>query len=164
MLVRPLVGLVVLFVIALAGMWITMLLSRQANVVTLAVSDYADGTFMSIELEARAESNERRVRAKHAVVSELLAGQLTLREAAARFRELDAHMPVLRDLLLRHHPGVSYEVASCRQVLEYVQAKLEATAPEFEPTASERATGSKRMAQLQAERQALEAEAGARKP
>ena len=164
MLPRPLVYLVVPFVIALAGMWIAMLLSRRANVVNLAVSGYADGTFMSFESEARVESNLRRVRAKHAVASELLAGQLTLGEAAARFRELDAHMPDRRDFLLRRHPAVSYEVALCRQVIEYVEAKLEATTPGFEPTALERETGPKRMAQLQAELQALEAEAGLRKP
>src|SRR5262249_17920621 len=69
-------------------------------------------------------STQRRLRAKEAVVTELLAGRLTLLEAAARFGELDAGMPETRDRVLRAYPGVPYRVGLCRQVIAYAGAEL----------------------------------------
>jgi hypothetical protein len=94
----------------------------------------------------------RHTQAKRAVVTELLADRLTLMEAAARFRELDAGMPETRDRLLQAYPGVSYEEALCRQVIELARGELEVRAPEQVKRV---------VARLEAELQAfLECEAG----
>src|SRR5262249_6457087 len=55
---------------------------------------------------------------------------LTLVEAAARFRELDAGMPETRDRLAKEYPGVPYEVALCRQVIAHALSALQVRALE----------------------------------
>src|SRR5262245_10098510 len=64
-----------------------------AHILPVAVGEYLEGLVLSTDLRTRVESNHRRIQAKHEVVCELLAGRLTLREAAARFRDLDAGLP-----------------------------------------------------------------------
>src|SRR5262245_60713585 len=64
-----------------------------------SVVEYVDGVVLSNELQTELASNHRRLQAKHAVVTELLAGRLSLRAAAARFGELDADVPDIRDRL-----------------------------------------------------------------
>src|SRR5262249_5541514 len=88
------------------------------HLLPVAVGEYLDAVALSTDLQTRLESNHRRVQAKHEVVCKLLAGRLTLPEAAASFRELDAGLPEGRDLLLQRYPAVPYEVAVCRQVIE----------------------------------------------
>jgi hypothetical protein len=95
-----------------------------------AVGEYLEGVAASSDLQTRVESNHRRIQAKHAVVAELLAGRLTLREAATRFGELDADVPGIRDRLAQRYPGASYEVALCQEVIEQVRSVLRVRAPE----------------------------------
>jgi hypothetical protein len=63
-------------------------------------------------------------------VTELIAGRLTLREAAARFGDLDAEVPLLRDSVKQRYPGVAYEVALCRVVVDWTRSVLQVRAPE----------------------------------
>jgi hypothetical protein len=95
-----------------------------------AVGEYLDGVVSSTDWQARVESNYRRIQAKHAVVTELIAGRLKLREAAARFGELDADVPGIRDRLAQHYPGASYEVALCHEVIEQARSVLRVRVPE----------------------------------
>jgi hypothetical protein len=44
-------------------------------------------------VQAEIERSQQRIRAKRAAAQEFIAGRLTLREAAARFREADAGLP-----------------------------------------------------------------------
>src|SRR5262249_15105554 len=84
-----------------------------------AVGEYLEGVALSSDLQTRLESTLRRLQTKDAVLTELLAGRLTLLEAAARFEELNSGIPETRHRLLKAYPGVSYQVALCRQVIEY---------------------------------------------
>jgi hypothetical protein len=68
---------------------------------------------------------QHRHAAKEAVAEEAAAGRLTLLEAAARFRDLDADLPEEQRRALRLAlPAGSDEERSCRQVLYYVEASL----------------------------------------
>jgi hypothetical protein len=94
------------------------------------VGEYLDAFALRTEWQERAAMSYRHTQVKHAVVTELLADRLTLMEAAARFRELDADMPETRDRLLQAYPGMPYEVALCRQVIGHARGELEVRAPE----------------------------------
>jgi hypothetical protein len=93
-----------------------------------AVGDYLDGVVLSSDLQPRVESNHRRIQAKYVVVTELLAGRVTLRAAAARFAELDADVPDVRERLAQRYPGAPAEVAWCREVIEHARSVLRARA------------------------------------
>jgi len=122
----------------------------------VTLGEYLEGLALSTDLQARLESTQRRVQARDAVVTELLAGRLTLLEAAARFGELNAGMPETRDRVMRAYPGAPYRVALCRQVIEQARSVLLVRAPEQ----VERV-----VARLEAELQAhMECEAGLRLP
>jgi hypothetical protein len=121
-----------------------------------AVGEYLDAFALDTESQERAAMIHRCLQAKCAVVTELLADRLTLLEAAARFRELDAGMPEARDRLLQAYPGVPYEVALCQQVIAHARSELKVRAPEQVKSV---------VARLEAELQAhLECEAGLRLP
>jgi len=100
------------------------------HVVPTAVGEYLEGVDLATDLQALAESNHWRLQAKHAVVTELLAGRLTLREAAARFEALNADDPEIRNRLSQLYPGVSYKEALCRNVIEHARSELRLRAPE----------------------------------
>ena len=122
------------------------------HLLPVAVGEYLEGVALSTDLQTRLESNHRRLQAKYAVVTELLAGRLTLLEAAANFRDLDADLSEARDRLVQQYQGVPYEVALCRQVIEYARGELRLRAPEQVESV---------VARLEAELQArLECEAG----
>jgi hypothetical protein len=95
-----------------------------------AVGEYLDGVAVSSDLQTRAESNHRRLQAKYAIVTKLLAHRLTLREAAAHFGDLDADVPGIRDLLTQRYPGVPHDVALCREVIAQARSVLLVRAPE----------------------------------
>jgi hypothetical protein len=95
-----------------------------------AVGEYLDGVAVSSDLQAQAESNHRRLQAKYAIVTELLARRLTLRDAAARFGDLDAEVPGIRDRLTQPYPGVAYEVALCHEVIAQARSVLRVRTPE----------------------------------
>src|SRR5262249_31634472 len=94
------------------------------HLLPVAVGEYLEGVALSTDLQTRAESNHRRIQAKHDVICELLAGRLTLLEAAAGFRDLDAGLPEVRDRLVQHYPGMPYEMMLCRQVIEQERSVL----------------------------------------
>jgi hypothetical protein len=120
------------------------------------VGEFLKAAALRDELEARAEMNHRRILAKHEVVTALLGRRLTLVEAAARFRDLDAGLPELRERLLQQYPGVSYELAQCRNVIENARSELQLRALEQVESV---------VARLEAELQAqLECETGLRLP
>jgi hypothetical protein len=128
----------------------------EPHILPAAVGEYLDTYALRTKFREHTAMNYLRVQAKRAVVTELLADRLTLGEAAARFRELDADMPETRDRLVQHYPGVPYEVAMCRQVIEQARSVLRVRAPEQ----VERV-----VARLEAELEAhLECEAGLRLP
>jgi hypothetical protein len=102
----------------------------RLRLLPVAVGEYLQGVTSSTDLDTRLESNYRRVQAKYAVVTELVAGRLTLLDAAARFRDLDAGLPDVRDRLMEQYPGVPYAVALCRHVIEHARSVLRVQAPE----------------------------------
>lgn len=79
-------------------------------------------------LDAQDGLADRRMALKGAVVRQLIAGELTLPEAAARFRCVNARFQG-RDYFRERHPSVSAEEAACRQVIAWVEVELRQTAP-----------------------------------
>jgi hypothetical protein len=88
--------------------------------------DEAYGT----ELDREAEETFRREVTKEEVVPEVLAGRLTLWQAAARFRALDATAsPRIRKSLGEGFPGIAEDERCCRKVITWV-ARREAERPD----------------------------------
>jgi hypothetical protein len=67
------------------------------------------------ELDREAEETFRRLAARDEAVRDVLDGRLTLWQAAARFRDLDATAPACaRRDLARCFPGISEDERCCR--------------------------------------------------
>src|SRR5262249_12037999 len=63
--------------------------------------------------------------AKHQIVQEVIAGQMTLLEAAAHFRALDRQPPAFDWEAFRFsYPGPSEEERHCQEVTTYVANQL----------------------------------------
>jgi hypothetical protein len=71
-----------------------------------------------------------RIRVKQKVVERLLAGELSLVEAAAWFRFVNDHPPDCRCDFRRAMPGRSDGEKACRQVLAWAELDLKAGMPE----------------------------------
>jgi hypothetical protein len=78
----------------------------------------------SHELDAQIEESLQRCKAKENSARALIAGQLTLLEAAARFRTVNASWPKARTFLQHAYAGLPYEHALCRQIIAYAEAEL----------------------------------------
>src|SRR5262249_34353306 len=77
------------------------------------------------QLQEELEATQKRIRAKQAVVAELLAERMTLRQAVATFQELDAGKPARQLVLWREKcPGDTDEERYCWAVLCFVAAEV----------------------------------------
>lgn len=77
------------------------------------------------ELERQRLALLRHIEAKRAVARELVAERLTLREAAARFRDLDRDAPEIYWRGFPYlYPGRSEAERYCRQVIDCVEGEL----------------------------------------
>jgi hypothetical protein len=81
------------------------------------------------ELDRNREALLRRIEAKEAVVAELVAGRLTLLQAAARFRALKGDPPGVAELFPPEW-GRSEGERLCREVMVWVNGWLAERAPE----------------------------------
>ena len=98
----------------------------------------------------------QRYEAKEAIIAEVIADRLTLLEAAAQFHDLNATWPRASHWLQQQYPGVPYELALCRQIIDQVCIELR----QYDPERSDRV-----VARLEAELQAhLKCETGLRLP
>jgi hypothetical protein len=78
-----------------------------------------------VALQGEIDRTQERGLAKRAIVAELLAERLTLRQAAARFQELNATTPERQLARWREIcPGNTDEERNCWAVLRYVGAEL----------------------------------------
>ncbi len=108
------------------------------------------------ELEEENQGVLRRVDEKQAVSREVLAGRLTLVEAAARFRTVNTAYPESMSYLRNLCSGGSDEERLCRQVIGWVEG---------EGSGGDRAETHRVVARLEAELQELlRSEAGIRLP
>jgi hypothetical protein len=82
------------------------------------------------QLDDNLERSMRRREAKAAIVAEVIADRLTLLEAAAQFRDLNATWPRASHWLQQRYPGAPYELALCRQIIDRVCIELRQCAPE----------------------------------
>ena len=72
-------------------------------------------------LDARLPHHRARQEAKWRVTAEVEAGRLSLWEAAARFRDLNAPDPVIVEATRLTWEGRPYEECLCRNVIRYVR-------------------------------------------
>jgi len=82
------------------------------------------------QLDDQLKRSIPRHEAKGMIVAEVIAGRCTLLEAAARFRDLNATWPKAGHWLEQRFPGVSYELALCRQIIDDVRDELRHRAPD----------------------------------
>lgn len=79
------------------------------------------------DLEALTRVVLRRIEVKDQIVREVVANRLSLREAAARFRDLQAAATDLsEETYLWHYPGGTIDDRYCRAVIARVQHLLQA--------------------------------------
>jgi hypothetical protein len=76
------------------------------------------------ELDDQVRRVRRRCDAKDAVVADVINGRLTLLEAAARFRTLDASNPRAAYWLAHHYRDQQYELALCHSIIHRVKLEL----------------------------------------
>lgn len=81
-------------------------------------------------LDDELERSTQRLKAKEAIVGEVIAGRLNLLKAAARYRDLNSDQPRIRHQLEQEFPGVSYELTLCRQIIARVRDELMERAPD----------------------------------
>jgi len=80
------------------------------------------------EIKDEVKRVQRRWDAKVAVVADVIAGRLTLFEAAARFRNLNASCPQAEHWLSFQFGDQPYELALCRSVIQRVELELRSRA------------------------------------
>jgi hypothetical protein len=90
----------------------------------------ADGAKERQRLQVVLNDAHERMAAKREAASEVIAGDLSLLEAAARFRDINAGAPNYRQRMALNYPDTSYEELLCRQVIAAVESVLEQQAPE----------------------------------
>jgi hypothetical protein len=76
-------------------------------------------------LERKLMLMKMRITARQTIAKALIRGELTLWEAAALFRRLDAFRDADLGPSSRHVPGNSTEERLCRQVIQYARHELE---------------------------------------
>jgi hypothetical protein len=112
---------------ALAPCCLVAVLSRATNFSGVPGPDGADPTAAPEvpEVVDLCQDLVRRHVEKQRLAGEVLAGRLTLLEAAARFRDLDDQPRTAGGEALRStYPGASDEECQCRAVLQYVRVVL----------------------------------------
>jgi hypothetical protein len=88
--------------------------------------------------EPRCQEFDRRNVKKQRLAGEVIAGRLSLREAAARFRGLDGQPPAACGEGLRAtFPGASDDECRCRAVLSYVRVET-SLRPGADPAVADR--------------------------
>ncbi len=75
------------------------------------------------DLEWKIEMILDRLKAKEEIIQTLIEERITLVQAAARFRYLNSQ-PANFTAVYAQHSGVTVEERNCRQVINWVQAKL----------------------------------------
>jgi hypothetical protein len=126
-------------VVALPGLLLCGLLwvsSRGPDRWPEPCRDLADALREGDRLDEAMRLIVRREEAKMGVVRDLLAGRLTLRQAAALFRDLDQGPPAFNwEEFRRAYPCDTDEERHCREVIDCVRGVLPANSPESEAIA-----------------------------
>ncbi|HKI33340.1 MAG TPA: hypothetical protein VKA46_15915 [Gemmataceae bacterium] len=81
------------------------------------------------EMDPRLDAAAARMAAKEQTTQDLLAGRLTLLQAAARFRAHNASPPRLAADLADHIAGATEEERLCRQVIGWAKGAAATTSP-----------------------------------
>jgi hypothetical protein len=97
-----------------------------------------EGLRQQEELDHRAEQIQRCVTDRQEVVAELIAGRISLLQAAVRFRRLNQRLPESADAYNHFYPGNSEGERLCRYVIAYVRSTLLDESPDLAPALVER--------------------------
>jgi hypothetical protein len=115
--------------LALSVRWAAPTLATDLGVDVWAMSDLQRQLEQEMkideDLQARSDSVMMRIRAKAALVRELVDGQRTLLEVAAQFRDMNAGRDDYRSVIERVHPGRTYDERVCRNVITGVESCLQ---------------------------------------
>jgi hypothetical protein len=124
-------GVVIQFLVLAGAACLTLPLLERSRRELRARAAAAAGKFArDRELVERVRLMEVRVERKRQLVDQLLAGRLTLLEAAAGFRDLNRGPPALNWSAFRHTvPGGSDEERHCNQVIQFAACEMERVDP-----------------------------------
>ena len=75
------------------------------------------------EFDANSMATVQRLREKTAIAADLVAGNVTLCEAAVRYRDLNAAAPHVLATLRERYPDCSDDERHCRNLLDFVGAE-----------------------------------------
>jgi hypothetical protein len=76
------------------------------------------------ELEAKDQATLHRIAVKEQLIQEVIAGRVSLMEAAAQFRALNATQPRFMEIIRDFYAGATDEECLCKNVLGYVATYL----------------------------------------
>jgi hypothetical protein len=111
--------------LACGAAWLS---GRVAELRSLA-ADFSASCSQGRQLSARVDSSYRRILAKHEVRAALVRGDITLRQTAARFAELDrGRSPFSREQPRQLYPGSTDEERYCRMIVTHFR-ELASTCP-----------------------------------
>jgi len=116
---------VIALLLAVAGVsyampeWTTELGVDFWDVQTLNRQIEQDGRQIE-DLDAKTMATVQRLREKTAIAADLVAGNVTLCEAATRYRNLNAAAPHVLATLRDHYPDCSDDERHCRNLLDFV--------------------------------------------
>jgi len=92
-----------------------------------SMSQLQNALMLGQELEDQSKLVVQRCDAKDIVVADVIAGRLTLIEAAVRFRKINESNPQAEHWLTKYpYRNQPYELALCRSVIQRVELELEA--------------------------------------
>jgi hypothetical protein len=122
-------GAVVLCLALFTWNWLT---SEQSDRPALSapLAELTDVLNQEREMHPPLKRALERHKAKSEVICDVIADRLRLMEAAARYRDLNADFPRTIHWLEQRYPGVPYELALCRQIIDTVHGELREAAPD----------------------------------
>ncbi len=130
-------ALILSFILAASGIGLFTALrgdgSKQGSSLHPAEEPWlAEEERQSRALDRTREALTRRMEARAAVVVDLLAGRLSLLQAAARFRDLNQTAPEIQENLRWQHPDCSDDELCCLQVIGHLESRFLGDPPDLQ--------------------------------
>jgi hypothetical protein len=91
----------------------------------------ANANLMNRHLDSCQEIVSRRMTARNVVLHDIVEGRMTFDEGAQMFLELDAHEPLIMDIVRSHFPGDTDLERARQQVLRYMRVDVNEHVREF---------------------------------
>ncbi len=119
----------VLIAVVLPSSWAALLGVDRENVSEL-LKVFMEEQQRNAEIANRNEIVRERIFAQYEITNNVIAGRLTLFEAAAAFRDVRERTKVYVNRAVTNFPGDTLEERQCRQVISWVRSELSTVSPD----------------------------------